>query len=66
MLAEEELIALKRVIISVQVAQKRGAYELQEAHAIFESLKVLDNLIKKNLPEEEETSADNENTDNTD
>ena len=40
MLTEEELIALKRVIISVQVAQKRGAYELQEAHAIFESLKI--------------------------
>ena len=62
MLTEEELIALKRVIISVHVAQKRGAYELQEAHAIFESLKILDSLIKKNLPDEEEV----ENTENTD
>ena len=53
MLTEEELVSLRRVILSVQVAQKRGAYELPEAHAIFESIKVLDSLIKKNTPEEE-------------
>ena len=55
MLTENEIVSLKRVILSIQVAQKRGAFELPEAHAIFESVKVLDSLIKKNTPEEETT-----------
>ena len=39
MLTENEIVSLKRVILSIQVAQKRGAFELPEAHAIFESVK---------------------------